>query len=49
MVSITHILCSVDLSELSRDALRHALALAEWYEAEVTVCHVYCAPQPLLL
>ena len=48
MVNITRILCPVDLSEFSRDALRHALALAEWYEAHVTVCHVYSAPQPLL-
>jgi len=48
VVSITRILCPVDLSEFSRDALRHALALAEWYEAHVTVCHIYSAPQPLL-
>src|SRR5688572_20758859 len=48
MVNITRILCPVDLSEFSRDALRHALALAEWYEAHVTVCHVYSAPQLLL-
>jgi nucleotide-binding universal stress UspA family protein len=48
MVSITRILCPVDLSDFSRDALRHALALAEWYDAQVTVCHVYSAPQPLL-
>jgi nucleotide-binding universal stress UspA family protein len=48
VVSITRILCPVDLSEFSRDALRHALALAEWYEAQVTVCHIYSAPQPLL-
>jgi nucleotide-binding universal stress UspA family protein len=47
MVSITRILCPVDLSAFSRDGLRHALALAEWYEAQVTVCHVYSAPQPL--
>ena len=48
MVNITRILCPVDLSEFSRDALRHALALAEWYDAHVTVCHVYSAPQLLL-
>ena len=48
MVNINRILCPVDLSDFSRDALRHALALAEWYEAQVTVCHVYGAPQPLL-
>ena len=48
MVNINRILCPVDLSEFSRDALHHALALARWYEAQVTVCHVYSAPQPLL-
>ena len=46
MVNITRILCPVDLSEFSRDALRHALALAESHEARITVCHVYSAPQP---
>jgi nucleotide-binding universal stress UspA family protein len=48
MVNINRILCPVDLSEFSRDALRHALALAAWYEARVTVCHVYIAPQSLV-
>ena len=48
MVNIDRILCPVDLSQFSRDSLHHALALAKWYEAQVTVCHVYSAPQPLL-
>jgi nucleotide-binding universal stress UspA family protein len=48
MVHITRILCPVDLSEFSRDALRHALALAAWYEAQVTVCHVYSLLPPAL-
>ena len=48
MVNINRILCPVDLSEFSRDALHHALALAKWYEAKVTVFHVYSAPQPVL-
>ncbi len=48
MVNIHRILCPVDLSEFSRDALHHALALAKWYEANVTVFHVYSAPEPLL-
>ena len=48
MVNINRILCPVDLSDFSRDALRHALVLAEWYEAQVTVCHVYGTPQPVL-
>ena len=45
MVNIDRILCPVDLSQFSRDSLHHALALAKWYEAQVTVCHVYSAPQ----
>ena len=40
MVNITRMLCPVDLSQFSRDALHHALALARWYEAQVTVFHV---------
>ena len=48
MVTINRILCPVDLSEFSRDALHHAMALAQWYAAKVTVFHVYSAPQPLL-
>ena len=41
MVTIDRILCPVDLSESSRAALQQALALARWYEAKVTVLHVY--------
>ncbi len=49
MVDIDRILCPVDLSQFSRDSLHHALALAKWwYGAQVTVCHIYGAPQPPL-
>ena len=48
MVTINRILCPVDLSAFSRDALHHAMALAQWYDATVTVFHVYSAPQPLV-
>ena len=48
MVNIKRILCPVDLSQFSRDALHHALALARWYEARVTVFHVYSDPQPVV-
>ena len=41
MIEINHILCPVDLSEFSRHALDHALALATWYDAHVTVLHVF--------
>lgn len=44
MVEINRILCPVDLSEFSRHALDHALALAKWYDAHVTVLYVSGAP-----
>lgn len=40
MIRIDRILCPVDLSEISARALSHAVALARWFEAEVTVLHV---------
>jgi nucleotide-binding universal stress UspA family protein len=43
MLAINRILCPVDFSECSRHALDHAVALARWYEAHLTVLHV-CAP-----
>lgn len=48
MIEIKRILCPVDLSEHSRHAVDHALALAKWYEAQVTVLHVFSAPQPIV-
>ena len=41
MVAIDRVLCPVDLSSSSRLALQHALAIARWYEAKVTVLHVF--------
>ena len=40
MLQLPRILCPVDLSEYSRHALNHALAIARWYESAVTVLHV---------
>jgi len=40
MIEIRKILCPTDFSEFSRHALDLSLALAQWYEAEVTVLHV---------
>ncbi len=34
------ILCPVDFSEPSKRALRYALAIARWYDSELTVVHV---------
>lgn len=47
MVSIARVLCAVDFSDFSLDALRHGLVLAEWYSAQLTLFHVYQASQPL--
>src|SRR5690242_17022862 len=41
MVAIERVLCPIDLSSCSRAALQHALAIARWYEAKVTVLHVF--------
>lgn len=41
MIEMRKILCPTDFSEHSRHALDHALAIARWYEATVTVLHVF--------
>lgn len=43
MHEIKRILCPVDLSEMSRHGVAHALLLAGWYKAKVTALHV-CNP-----
>jgi nucleotide-binding universal stress UspA family protein len=40
MVTIKRILCPVDFSEFSRRALDHAVAVARWYDSEITALHV---------
>ena len=40
MITMRRILCPVDFSEHSTHALDHALAIAAWYDATVTVLHV---------
>jgi nucleotide-binding universal stress UspA family protein len=47
MVEIKRILCPIDFSEFSRHALDQAHAIAEWYEAEITVLHVVSVSRPL--
>jgi nucleotide-binding universal stress UspA family protein len=42
---IDHILCPVDFSAVSRSALAHAFAWADWFGAELHVIHV--APMPI--
>lgn len=41
MRDIRRILCPVDLSEISRHAIDHAVLLAGWYEASITALHVH--------
>jgi nucleotide-binding universal stress UspA family protein len=41
MISITHILCPVDFSDISQHALDHAAAVARWYEARLTMLYVF--------
>jgi nucleotide-binding universal stress UspA family protein len=43
MRDINRILCPVDLSDVSRDAINHAVLLASWYKAKITALHV-CNP-----
>ena len=40
MLTLHRILCPVDFSEPSKRALRYALAIARWHEAELAVLHV---------
>ena len=40
MITISKILCPTDFSDLSKNALAQAVALARWYEAEITVLYV---------
>jgi nucleotide-binding universal stress UspA family protein len=43
MIRVTRILCPVDFSESSQHALDHAAALARWYEARLTLLHVFAS------
>lgn len=43
-VRIRRILCPVDFSRFSENALRHAAALAKWYGAELQALHVTSIP-----
>lgn len=48
MVSVNRILCPIDFSKHSRQALDHAALLARWYEGQITVLHVFHVPQPAM-
>jgi nucleotide-binding universal stress UspA family protein len=48
MIQIRHILCCVDFSDFSRRALDHAVAIAKWYDARLTVMYAYSIPMAAL-
>src|SRR5678816_4924623 len=41
MIAINRILCPVDLSDCSRHGFDHAVAIARWYGASITILHVF--------
>jgi nucleotide-binding universal stress UspA family protein len=47
MIKFSHVLYPTDLSHASRPALRHAAAVARWYEASLTVLHVVPTFEPI--
>lgn len=54
MLEIRRVLCPIDFSPCSRHALRHALAVAAWYESSLTILHIFSSapnidgpPEPL--
>lgn len=48
MIDIKRILCPIDLSDASRDALEHAVAAAKWFGAQITLLHVYGTAPPFV-
>lgn len=41
MIDVQRILCPIDFSDFSRRAMRHAVAVAGWYHASLTLVHVW--------
>jgi nucleotide-binding universal stress UspA family protein len=48
VIEIRNVLCAVDFSDVSRRAFEHAVALARWYDARLTLLHVHFVPTPVL-
>lgn len=46
MIEFKRILCPIDFSDTSRRSLAYAAALANWYEAQLTVLHVVPTFEP---
>jgi nucleotide-binding universal stress UspA family protein len=47
VVEFTHILCPIDLSDVSVRPLTYAATLARWYNAQLTVLHVVPTFEPM--
>jgi nucleotide-binding universal stress UspA family protein len=47
MVEFTRIICPIDFSESSLRSLDHAVAVANWYEAQLTLLHVAPTFEPM--
>ena len=47
MVELKHVLCPVDLSELSIRSLAYGGAIAKWYQGELTALHVVPTFEPM--
>ena len=46
MIEFKQILCPMDFSDISLRSLAHAVAIANWYEAQLTVLHVVPTFEP---
>jgi nucleotide-binding universal stress UspA family protein len=46
MVALKHVLCPVDLSELSIPALAWAGSIVDWYESRLIVLHMVPTFEP---
>lgn len=47
MITFKHILCPLDLSDISPHQLSYAAAIARWYDARITVLHVVPTFDPM--
>jgi nucleotide-binding universal stress UspA family protein len=47
VTQLNRIVCPIDFSDCSRHALDHAVAIARWYESELTALHVFTDREPV--
>ena len=41
MIRFSHVLCPIDLSDISQHVVDHAAAIARWYDARLTLLYVF--------